>query len=77
MLTVFAATIASCLSLSAVDGDTNKCNGQNMPIMGPGKPFESGVAWGWAQSVRSPVAARHRTAAQPSAKAHECLPGCL
>jgi len=40
---VLAATIVSCLSLSAVDGDTIKCNGQNMRIMGPGKPFGSGV----------------------------------
>src|SRR5690606_9995552 len=32
--TVLAATIVSCLSLSAVDGDTIKCNGQNMRIMG-------------------------------------------
>jgi hypothetical protein len=41
--TVLAATIVSCLSLSAVDGDTIKCNGQNMRIMGHGKPFEFGV----------------------------------
>ena len=26
-----------------VDGDTIKCNGQNMRIMGHGKPFEFGV----------------------------------
>ena len=32
-----------CLSLSAVDGDTIKCNGQNMRIMGPGVPFKSGI----------------------------------
>lgn len=39
----FAATLISCLSLSAVDGDTIKCNGQNMRIMGPGAPFKSGI----------------------------------
>lgn len=29
--------------MSAVDGDTNKCDGQNMRIMGNGAPFVSGV----------------------------------
>jgi micrococcal nuclease len=43
MLTTFAATIITCLSLSAVDGDTIKCDGQNMRIMGPGSPNKSGV----------------------------------
>jgi endonuclease YncB( thermonuclease family) len=32
-----------CTSLSAVDGDTIKCNGQNIRIMGSGSPFVSGV----------------------------------
>lgn len=38
-----SAAVISCLSLSAVDGDTIKCNGQNMRIMGDGQPFKSGV----------------------------------
>ncbi len=32
-----------CASLIAVDGDTIKCNGENMRIMGAGQPFASGV----------------------------------
>ena len=32
-----------CASLTAVDGDTIKCDGENMRIMGAGKPFISGV----------------------------------
>jgi endonuclease YncB( thermonuclease family) len=32
-----------CASLSAVDGDTIKCDGQNMRIMGSGSPFVSVV----------------------------------
>jgi micrococcal nuclease len=43
VLTLLAATVISCLQLSAVDGDTIKCNGQNMRIMGDGRPFKSGV----------------------------------
>ena len=43
MLNLIAATVMSCLSLSAVDGDTIKCNGQNMRIMGDGEPSKSGV----------------------------------
>lgn len=42
MLTL-EAVILTCLSLSAVDGDTIKCDGQNMRIMGPGSPNHSGV----------------------------------
>lgn len=40
---ILAATVVACLSLSAVDGDTIKCDGQNMRIMGPGSPNKSGV----------------------------------
>ena len=32
----------SCLSLAAVDGDTVKCDGQNLRPMGDGAPFISG-----------------------------------
>lgn len=42
-LTLAAASIITCLSLSAVDGDTIKCNGQNMRLLGPGSPNVSGV----------------------------------
>lgn len=31
-----------CVALSAVDGDTVKCDGQNLRDMGDGAPFESG-----------------------------------
>ena len=43
MLNFLAASVVSCLSLSAVDGDTIKCNGQNMRLLGNGEPFKSGV----------------------------------
>lgn len=33
MLTLAAASIITCLSLSAVDGDTIKCNGRNMRLL--------------------------------------------
>lgn len=38
-----AAVIIACTALSAVDGDTIKCDGQNMRLLGPGIPFKSGV----------------------------------
>ena len=34
--------IITCTSLSAVDGDTIRCNGQRMRPMGPGAPYVSG-----------------------------------
>lgn len=43
MITLAATAILTCLSLTAVDGDTIKCDGQNMRIMGPGAPNKSGV----------------------------------
>ena len=33
----------SCRSLAAVDGDTIKCDGVNMRLLGDGEPFVSGV----------------------------------
>lgn len=33
----------SCASLIVVDGDTIKCDGQNMRLLGGGVPFKSGV----------------------------------
>ncbi|ASP37023.1 nuclease [Labrenzia sp. VG12] len=34
--------LLTCSTLTAVDGDTVKCDGVNMRDMGPGKPFVSG-----------------------------------
>ncbi|WP_297833934.1 thermonuclease family protein [uncultured Roseibium sp.] len=36
------STILNCSQLLAVDGDTIKCDGENMRDMGDGKPFVSG-----------------------------------
>lgn len=33
----------SCASLIVIDGDTIKCDGQNMRLLGSGVPFKSGV----------------------------------
>ncbi|WP_333779992.1 thermonuclease family protein [Agrobacterium sp. ST15.13.015] len=33
----------SCASLVVIDGDTIKCDGQNMRLLGSGVPFKSGV----------------------------------
>lgn len=35
--------ILACAVLAAVDGDTVKCDGVNMRIMGDGAPYESGI----------------------------------
>jgi endonuclease YncB( thermonuclease family) len=43
MLILMAASVISCLHLSAVDGDTIKCNGQNMRLIGDGVPFKTGI----------------------------------
>ena len=40
--TLSAATLLVCASLTAVDGDTIKCDGVNMRDMGDGAPFVSG-----------------------------------
>lgn len=37
------ATLLVCASLAAVDGDTVKCDGQNLRLLGEGVPFVSGV----------------------------------
>ena len=37
-----AGTLLNCTKLTAVDGDTIKCNGVNMRDMGDGAPFVSG-----------------------------------
>jgi micrococcal nuclease len=43
MFAFLAASAISCLSLSAVDGDTIKCNGERMRLLGNGEPFKSGI----------------------------------
>lgn len=42
MITMFSAVLLTCASLSAIDGDTIKCDGVNMRDMGDGVPFVSG-----------------------------------
>ena len=42
MITLLAATVLTCLSLTAVDGDTIRCGTERMRDMGPGEPFKSG-----------------------------------
>ncbi|ANL58565.1 hypothetical protein AMC85_CH01148 [Rhizobium phaseoli] len=37
------AGLIFCASLTAVDGDTVKCDGQNMRLLGEGVPFVSGI----------------------------------
>lgn len=37
------AGLIICASLSVVDGDTVKCDGQNMRLLGEGVPFVSGI----------------------------------
>nr|WP_221960717.1 hypothetical protein [Rhizobium laguerreae] len=37
------AGLIICASLSVVDGDTAKCDGQNMRLLGEGVPFVSGI----------------------------------
>jgi endonuclease YncB( thermonuclease family) len=38
-----AAQGIACASLIVIDGDTIKCDGQNMRLLGGGVPFKSGV----------------------------------
>jgi len=40
---VQAAQGIACASLTVIDGDTIKCDGQNMRLLGGGVPFKSGV----------------------------------
>ncbi|AIC25728.1 nuclease SNase-like protein [Rhizobium etli bv. mimosae str. IE4771] len=37
------AGLVICASLTAVDGDTVRCDGQNMRLLGEGVPFVSGI----------------------------------
>lgn len=43
MITLLAATILSCSTLTVVDGDTIRCSGQNMRLIGDGVPFKTGI----------------------------------
>ena len=36
-------TIIACTMLAAIDGDTLRCDGQSMRILGDGAPYQSGV----------------------------------
>lgn len=42
LASLFAATVLSCSSLTAVDGDTIRCGTERMRDMGPGSPNRSG-----------------------------------
>lgn len=43
MIALLAATILSCPPLVAVDGNTIKCSGVNMRLIGDGVPFRTGI----------------------------------
>ncbi|MEM9700227.1 MAG: thermonuclease family protein [Pseudomonadota bacterium] len=36
-------TLLTCLTLTAIDGDSIRCNGTNMRMLGPGAPNQYGV----------------------------------
>lgn len=38
-----AYVVIACASLVAVDGDTIRCNGKSMRLLGDGEPFVSGI----------------------------------
>ncbi|QIO42915.1 thermonuclease family protein [Rhizobium leguminosarum bv. trifolii] len=40
---IVIAGVIICASLTVVDGDTVKCDGQNMRLLGEGVPFVSGI----------------------------------
>lgn len=42
-MTALTYTLITCASLLAVDGDTIKCDGQNMRLLGPGAPNVEGI----------------------------------
>lgn len=43
MIALLAATILSCTTLVASDGDTIKCDGVRMRLIGDGVPFKTGI----------------------------------
>lgn len=42
-VTAYSGQGVACASLIVLDGDTIKCDGQNMRLLGGGVPFKSGV----------------------------------
>ncbi len=42
-VTAYSGQGVACASLVVIDGDTIKCDGQNMRLLGGGVPFKSGV----------------------------------
>lgn len=42
MITILASTVLTCLSLTAVDGDTVRCDSERLRDIGPGAPNKSG-----------------------------------
>lgn len=43
MIALLAATILSCSPLVAVDGDSIRCSGVTMRLIGDGVPFKTGI----------------------------------
>jgi micrococcal nuclease len=43
MLAMDAVTLMTCVLLVVYDGDTVKCDGENLRLLGDGAPFVSGV----------------------------------
>ena len=43
MIELIAVAYIACADLRIVDGDTIKCGGQNMRMLGDGEPYVSGV----------------------------------
>ena len=43
MIELIAVAYVTCSDLRVVDGDTIKCDGQNMRLLGDGEPFVSGI----------------------------------
>jgi micrococcal nuclease len=43
VLQLLAASFIACSALVAVDGDTIKCDGVRMRLLGAGEPFKSGI----------------------------------
>lgn len=43
MIELVALAYITCADLRVIDGDTIKCNGQNMRLLGDGEPYVSGV----------------------------------
>lgn len=43
IIAALAATMLSCGTLTVVDGDTIKCDGVTMRLIGRGEPFVSGI----------------------------------